>query len=53
MPQISKNLKIVAHNLCPAQAECDTEDYAERIYAAEYEIFKIKNGKSVDKLQNE
>lgn len=25
----------VAYNLCPAQAECDTEDYAEHIYAAE------------------
>ena len=50
---MERNFKIVAHNSCPVQTECDTEDYAERIYAAEYEIFKIKNGKSVDKLQNE
>lgn len=53
MPQIPKYFKIVAHNFCPVQGECDTEGYAERIYAAENEILKIKNGKSVDKLQNE
>ena len=47
MPQISKNFKIVAHNSCPVQTECDTEDYAEAFMQLK---IKNKNGKSVDKL---